>query len=392
MTHQKTYFKNLDAIRFIAAAMVILQHAISPSFEYLPKDTFIYKILMLCCDGGLGVSIFFILSGFLITYLLIEEFEITGKIALGKFYMRRVLRIWPLYYMVLLIVFSYPFIKQLLHTDNPLASNIYYHLSFLSNFDVMHNKQLGLENLAGSQSINWSVSVEEQFYLLWPLVFAFSPRKVWGYNMIALLIFSITFRLINYTDTFILYFHTCAVLVDLVLGALLAYLIHQFIYVKTFFQSTSTYSHSVLLLSIFVLVYFYYDIFDFKYGLALGRLFISFFIACFIAAQAMTQSESFMNLKNLSFASSWGKYTYGIYLIHPIIITAISVIVKLLQIPEDSFMSRLFIGIVICLITLIISRLSYKYFEMPFLRLKDRFGFLSVSDNNIMYREYRNPV
>ena len=101
MGNEKIFFKNLDSIRFIAALMVFIGHAISPSYQYLPiKNTFWEKLLNTASNAGTGVSMFFVLSGFLITYLLISEYELNRKISIQKFYMRRVLRIWPLYFLI----------------------------------------------------------------------------------------------------------------------------------------------------------------------------------------------------------------------------------------------------------------------------------------------------
>src|SRR5690349_20307522 len=108
LQRNKIYFKNLDSIRFIAAMMVFLQHGISLSYRYLPiKNTVWEKLLNTISNGGTGVSIFFVLSGFLITYLLISEHELKTKISLKNFYIRRVLRIWPLYFLV--VFFSFLF-------------------------------------------------------------------------------------------------------------------------------------------------------------------------------------------------------------------------------------------------------------------------------------------
>jgi peptidoglycan/LPS O-acetylase OafA/YrhL len=132
MSNDKIYFKNLDSIRFIAALMVFLQHAVSPSYEYLPiKNTIWEKLLNIISSGGTGVSIFFVLSGFLITYLLISEYELNSKISIKYFYLRRVLRIWPLYFLVVAFSFLlYPFLKSLIGMNNPLGVKFSLSLNF----------------------------------------------------------------------------------------------------------------------------------------------------------------------------------------------------------------------------------------------------------------------
>ena len=119
----RVYFKNVDAIRFIAAMMVLLGHAFQPSYRFLPiSGSFFERLLNTISSGETGVSIFFVLSGFLITYLLVSEYEIFNRISLKQFYIRRVLRIWPLYYFVVLFSFLiYPALKSMIGMNNPLG-------------------------------------------------------------------------------------------------------------------------------------------------------------------------------------------------------------------------------------------------------------------------------
>lgn len=92
----KIYFKNLDGIRFIAALLVILHHA--QFFKsHFKVDAFSFLNEAFVSTGRIGVNLFFVLSGFLISYLLLSEQAQTGTINFKNFYVRRILRIWPLY-------------------------------------------------------------------------------------------------------------------------------------------------------------------------------------------------------------------------------------------------------------------------------------------------------
>jgi peptidoglycan/LPS O-acetylase OafA/YrhL len=376
MIKGKTYFKNLDALRFIAAAMVLLQHLFSPSYKYLPiKNTIWEKMLNLVSTGGTGVSIFFVLSGFLITYLLITEYELNKKISIRDFYLRRVLRIWPLYYLIIAFSFvAYPFLKSVAGMYNPLESKFLYHISFLTNFDVINIQKNHTGLGAMSQNITWSVSIEEQFYLFWPLIFGFLPKKTWPYSIVFVIALSLFFRILNNNDLIVLYFHTLSVLLDLGIGGLVAYFIKENNKVKAFFEKSNTVVHLTLFITSFCLLYWADSIFAFPYGNALGRIFISASFALIIAAQAITKQESILNLKNLSFASRWGKYTYGIYLIHPVAITLIDVALRLLHVTRNNFLSVFATAVAGFIFTLVLSKISYKYFESRFLKLKDKFS------------------
>ena len=171
---------------------------------------------------------FFVLSGFLITYLLLSEQELTNKISLKSFYIRRVLRIWPLYFLIVFIGFVlYPGIKSLMGMQNLSGANILYYLSFLSNFDFIHMVKNGLNTDAMMQNITWSVSIEEQFYLFWPLLFVVAPKRYWLLNILLIIFGSLFFRIAHAQDKIVLYFHTISVLTDLGIGGLFAYLIKE---------------------------------------------------------------------------------------------------------------------------------------------------------------------
>lgn len=375
------YFRNLDAIRFFAALMVFLQHGFKSSFALLPiKGTVLEKFLKLISTGALGVSIFFVLSGFLITYLLIKEYEKTSGINIKQFYIRRILRIWPLYFAVVIFsFFIYPGLKSLVFDlNNHLSSNVFYHLVFLSNFDVLHMEKFFRGNEALSQNITWSVSIEEQFYLFWPLIFAFLPKKFWFRSIVFVILTSLVFRIFHSTDPVVLYFHTLSVLVDLGIGGLFALICIKYKPVISFFEKCSTGLHLTFFLFSFLLLWFNETIFQFQYGGAINRVFIAISFALIICSQAFTLSDSPLNLGKIKFASRLGKYTYGIYLLHPIIINSFDVIYKSTDITKTTFTSSFLFGSLCLFVTLIVSKLSYKYFETPFLKLKDRFSVIDT--------------
>lgn len=174
---QRIFFPNLDGLRFLAFLAVYLQHGLGDALGSSAGRSALLTTLYtgIFSSGWAGVSFFFVLSGFLITYLILAEVEWSGKLNVPAFYMRRVLRIWPLYYAVLLFGFwLYPTLKSAIgmssyiETGNPLN-----YLLFLSNFDVL---SLGKGQGAMSINITWSVAIKEQFYIVWPLLFSSCPR------------------------------------------------------------------------------------------------------------------------------------------------------------------------------------------------------------------------
>ena len=149
------YYKNIDTVRFFAVFSVIFYHWIH-GFEH---------------NGGkYGVDIFFAISGFLITEILLKTKEklISGKITLGKsflsFYARRTLRIFPLYYLIVAFVYS-------LH-DPLLKDRFYYVACYMTNFLI---DKVGFHPPPYSHL--WSLAVEEQFYLFWPMLIFMVGKK-----------------------------------------------------------------------------------------------------------------------------------------------------------------------------------------------------------------------
>lgn len=369
----KRYFSNLDSIRFVAATMVFLSHTVSHPLQTLPISSYVKNTIEVVCNGGTGVSIFFVLSGFLITYLLVSEYEAKAKIDLKKFYMRRILRIWPLYYSVLLFTFViYPCLKSALNLNHPLSSNFLYHISFLSNFDVIniHNHFSG--NDAASQNITWSVSVEEQFYLFWPLIFAVLPKKFWLYAVALVLGFSVWFRVVNSTNETILYFHTFSVLVDLAVGGIFAILVKHNINIRRYFESVGTVGNVVFFAVAIVLLFCDKYFYLLPYGIAFYRLLTAISFGFIITSQALTNQTSPLNLGRLKFASKYGKYTYGIYLLHPIVITLSVLSLRVLKINGNGVYQTVLMGIVCFIITLLVSKFSYEKFEVIFLKIKNK--------------------
>lgn len=159
----KAYLPSLDGWRAVAIIIVILGHAkltVSPtSLYYKFAETFIY--------AELGVKIFFVLSGFLITTLLIKEFIKNGKINISHFFLKRVLRIFPVLHLYLVVILILNQIFNLgLNSDHFLGPILY-----INNFNIFSGTWL--------TGHTWSLAVEEQFYLIWPLLFSLLTKNLW---------------------------------------------------------------------------------------------------------------------------------------------------------------------------------------------------------------------
>jgi peptidoglycan/LPS O-acetylase OafA/YrhL len=195
MSSNKIYFPNLNGIRFFAAFLVIIYH--------IEQMKSIFKLPTLWGGSGLlskfisiigpqGVVLFFVLSGFLITYLLITEESRTNSINVRMFYLRRMLRIWPLYFLVVIVslfvlihfdLFLWPGnVKHVVHENIYLILVLY--ILFFANL------VLTFFGVIFYASQTWSIGTEEQFYVVWPLVLKY-VRKYRLLLMVSIVFFII---------------------------------------------------------------------------------------------------------------------------------------------------------------------------------------------------------
>jgi peptidoglycan/LPS O-acetylase OafA/YrhL len=148
-----SYQPSLDGLRAIAIVLVMLLHA-----QAMAGGAFPYFF-----GGYTGVDVFFVLSGFLITSLLLQEWGDTGRISLRKFYMRRALRLFPALVVLLLVLgIGVKVFGLYLHvTAATMLSSLFYVANWVVAYDAFD---------MGALHHTWSLSVEEQFYILWPLI------------------------------------------------------------------------------------------------------------------------------------------------------------------------------------------------------------------------------
>jgi peptidoglycan/LPS O-acetylase OafA/YrhL len=176
------YFSQLDSLRAIAVLMVIISH-------WFSKEHFLNRYT---ANGVNGVTLFFVLSGFLITGILlkskhkVEEGSSIRK-AFKVFYMRRSLRIFPVYYLLL-------FVLLVLNLSSVRVS-FWWHFFYASNFYFWIK-----DAFAGSLSHLWSLAVEEQFYLVWPAIILLVTRRFLTYVLLTGVLAGVLFRLVMVTD------------------------------------------------------------------------------------------------------------------------------------------------------------------------------------------------
>jgi peptidoglycan/LPS O-acetylase OafA/YrhL len=167
------YFTGLNSLRFFAAVMVLFSHI--ESFKAQAGMPNLTAVPFVAAMGQHGVRFFFVLSGFLIRYLLHTEQQRTGTIKVRDFYMRRVLRIWPLYFLIVIVclwvlpqIYDETFLRGDLDTN--FAEKAMLLVLMLPNLmQYMYGHILGL-------GVLWSVGIEEQFYLMFPWIVKFVTK------------------------------------------------------------------------------------------------------------------------------------------------------------------------------------------------------------------------
>ena len=354
------YQPELDGIRFYAFFGVFLFHAFPAQADFYRRYHLPLPALwgVIIKSGAAGVDLFFALSAFLITSLLLRENEQMGSISLPLFYLRRMLRIWPLYFAVLGlgVVFAHTIAGQHLP---------WYYLAgyalFVGNW---------VSAVCGHpESICaplWTVSIEEQFYLVWPLLMKTLPRR--GLIVAAIVTFMLAtvsrlgWMLAGQSGGFI-YYGSTSRCDSLALGILLALFAGRL--------PVLTRARRWLLLGFGLSGWIVAGLWlneqpgPVDLRMVLGHLLVA------VAAGAILYAglHSHSPLLRGAWVVRLGKISYGLYMLH---LTAILIALKLLRpVWGWQLLAAKLLGFGL---TVLLAWASYRWFESPFLRLKDRFA------------------
>lgn len=360
------FFPNLNGIRFIAAFWVIVHH-VEQFKEKFGYDNQLFYTRFIRLIGPLSVFSFFVLSGFLITSLLLVEKERTNTINIKSFYMRRVLRIWPLYYLtVILGLFVLPEISYLNIPGETELIKVDFTEKLLFYMLILPNIVTGVFKHIPYVSQNWSIGVEEQFYYFWPWVVRQSKAsKLLLVMVIFFCFFYITRSLTviympetgwwKYLNEFIKSLRiTC-----MILGAMGAYF--------TYFKLNSPFVQFIFHRK-FQLFLYLTLILMLSFGVYLPGVNQEVYSLIFtlITMNLAKNPATILSLENPVF-NYLGKISYGMYMYHTV---AVVIGVKI----SHSFNNSNFVSYPISYaLTILVSTLSYEYFEKPFLTLKDKF-------------------
>lgn len=361
-TQRRFYQPELDGLRFYAFLGVFVCHT-------LPFDGAFYRRFHLpipwlwgavAKSGAAGVDLFFALSAFLITSILLREREETGRISLQRFYLRRVLRIWPLYFLLIALG------VVLAHTMAKQSLPWYYvagYLLFVGNW--VHAVFGRPESIC---SPLWTVSIEEQFYLIWPLVMKMLERRgMIVAAIVTLLLASVSrigFMLAGSSGGFI-YYGSISRCDSLALGILLALFADRL--------PRLTRGARLLLLGggltgwVVSSAWLNEQPGPVDMRMVLGRLIVSLAAGAILYACLHSNSK----LVRGDWVVRLGKISYGLYMLH---LTGILIMLSLFHpVWGWQLLATKGLGFVM---TVVLALASYRFVESPFLRLKDKFAIV----------------
>ncbi|WP_312767464.1 acyltransferase [Epilithonimonas sp.] len=366
------FFSGLNELRAVAALAVIFHHIELFKFLGGTKSLFKNRYFSYFIEhlGKNGVYLFFVLSGFLITYLLISEKEKNGAINFRKFYLRRIFRIWPLYYMIIMIAFVIvPFLAK--HFNIFSGTPVYYNRimnftnytleSILLYIMFLPNVALKLGKIVVGASQSWSVGVEEQFYILWPLIIAFFRKKllIWVFGLMLMIFFVFN---IFYPKSFLSYIASIIPFEFMAIGAAGGYCYSRFTgKITDYTKSPITYFITIILIGVLIAI----PIFDlYVQSVILGFL----FLLLILISIDQTNKGIFTN-RSFSFL---GNISYGIYMYHPFVMFLVFPIsYKLLKLYDSIYIFNIFTYLLIPGLTIFLSYFSFKYVEKYFIKIKD---------------------
>jgi peptidoglycan/LPS O-acetylase OafA/YrhL len=347
LTHDRflgvRHFGSLDGFRCLCILAVITQHVAGSAIAGYPITT----------RGFLGVDMFFVISGFLIVTLLLRERAKTGVISLKNFYIRRSLRIFPVYYglfAVLIVVFA-------MRRESVHRADFFHDLPYLLTYTA---DWVAMKSFMG---IGWSLAAEEQFYLLWPPVEQYC--KKWA-MLVVMPLFLILNQLLNFgffrdqiPGLIAIYTFT-----PICLGVILAHLLHN---PRTFPVLAAAlgrpFAPLIYLAVLIVLCCLPYETRGFL------RLAIQLTMAALLGSCVIREDNLFAPFLRLKLIARMGVVSYGLYLFHMLCLIAIGSVLTRLDISRP-----ILLFLLTTVVSYVVAEISFRFYEQPFLRLKNRFG------------------
>ena len=322
--------RELDGVRGISIIVVVAFHLLKRA-DYFTSNETLHFITRLSSIGWVGVDIFFVLSGFLITSILLRTKH--EKNYFNNFYVRRSLRIFPLYFVFIAVI-----LLLLPKLDPDFTPEIPHALPFLLLYQQNWLMLISKIPLTTYLAVTWSLAIEEQFYLIWPAVVYFTKKETLIKLSIGVILFSILARLLgilfwddmSQVSTFF-YYNTFTRFEQLVFGGLLAVAFTEPLWIQRL-KNISIPSFWVAFTAFLALCFTAYPHMvplDENIWLVFGGYTLAAVFSAALVTILMTHPETsmFRRLFQNRVLIFFGKYSYSIYLLHvPIILILLDVL------------------------------------------------------------------
>ncbi len=396
-----TYWPGIDGLRTVAFLLVFFHH--SGKMPGVAGFSGITDLLnQFCAWGWLGVDLFFVISGFLITSLLLKEMGEYGSISLPLFYARRVLRIWPPYFTVIILAcFFVPLLHSTLghHFGTFLkqAGTLFWpYFLFVSNMTEIISpfcRSLGMPDIFGIDAIiahwkltgvdvnmvlrmlgpTWSLCIEEQFYIFWPVCLIISKTVRTRLGLLyALIGCSVALRLflqIRYFGHTIWYLNTFAHMDPLMIGALLANYNHNSAGLQ---KLCAKFGALIFAIALTILAATIYSLPDIGMNSLWMTPSITWCAAAFAALVACTcYWPPCQKLFSNKILTGFGKKTYTMYLWHNFCLYQVFKWTEQLGEGWSSWVIRFVLSLIF---TYLVALLSWTILEAPMNKLKNKFA------------------
>ncbi len=368
LVKNKVHFPNLDGLRLVGSVILIILH--NEELKVVNGKEHWAWVKSYLPIGGLDVSLFFVLSGFLIGYLLLKEKLDTGDINIKKYYTRRALRIWPLYFFVILIGFLlFPYLAEKWHIPDLGINSDYKNIDFILCLLFLPPYGVTMRAIGAT----WSVRVEEVFYIMEPFLLRRTKQyvKVFLIVIISVLLirngYGLLCRVLNLSDWFrhfqkIIAFYRLSCMA---IGGIGAYLVvaEKEKILKIIFRKDFQWGIYILTLALLI----------FRVQIPFIEFEFYSVLFCIIIVNLAANSQSVIRL-DFKWTNYLGKVSYGLYLYGAIMrIFCLAFTERIYGRELDGWQMNLVFYITTFGSTILISILSFEFFEKPFLRLKNRF-------------------
>jgi peptidoglycan/LPS O-acetylase OafA/YrhL len=360
----------LDGLRGLAVALVLVWHFVGALVDQ-SLGGWAKLLYALTIFGRTGVDLFFVLSGFLITGILLDRRQAAAKF-LRNFYLRRLLRIVPSYLVLVAVFWTAVAIgiqNEAFNGDTPL----WQHLTFTQNWWMAEHNRWGPSAI----SVTWSVAIEEQFYLVFPLLVLFTPRDRLPLLLVVIALGSAAFRAVAwlvFDSAFTMYVHTLSRLDGLAAGAGIAWAWRH----PNFALCVSKELKSIHRLFLWLIGAIPLFLIALRFNLPLnmavwGHTYLTILYALALLLILIRIDHKGVGTLRQPWLARLGGISYTVYLFHPIMLTCIFLLAGR---PEriSSIRDVALAAGALCA-TLVWASISHRFLERPLTRAGRKFPY-----------------